>query len=74
MAEGTPAALRDFILSHPDSPLVEQAFAELTRICAESPESEGCNLEELVLPAAGAPAPLAGPTSGPGNKGNASPG
>lgn len=73
IAAGTAAALRDFIVSHPDSPLLEQAFAELNRICAESPDTEGCDLEGLILPAAG-DTPPAGPTSGPGGKGDASPG
>lgn len=75
LAAGTPAALRDFILEHRDNPLVEQAFNRLNILCVESGNEDGCNLDDLVLPAAG-PTPTS-TTPGPSNEGgtneNASP-
>lgn len=75
VAAGTPAALRDFILEHSDSPLVEQAFNRLNILCIENGDEDGCNLDDLVLPAAG-PTPTTttpGPTNGGGTNENASP-
>jgi hypothetical protein len=74
VAAGTPSALRDFILQHPDSEYAELAFDLLNKLCAQDGESHGCNIEDLVLPAAGPNTTSSGPQNDGGSRGNASPG
>lgn len=75
VAAGTPAALRDFILEHQDSPLVEEAFNQLNVLCTRDASEDGCNLDDLVLPAAGptTTSTTTGPTNQGGSNQKASP-
>ncbi len=67
VAAGTPLALREFIIQYPDSPLTDLAFNKLNLLCVENPEYEGCDLDDLVIPAAGpTPATPPGPPNGGG--------
>lgn len=70
VASGDPGALRAFVLDFPTSPLAQDALAKLQKYCTQhlnDPSREAlCDLESLILPAAGVTDP---PKNDPPNGG-----